>query len=219
VTDFAAEVEQWRELVAERAGEMPVDALLAWIAEESGGNPCADGLVAGTFSIEAGIFQTYFENVHSQVGGVTSADLRAACGADPHNQRPLRELTDDEKTAQVAAGIADAARSLDTARAQLLAASLEWTEPEQWCLAKLQHGLPAIPAMLLRPAAETQHAQTWRAWWLWLGGLNESQVAHLAPVVVKFGMHHEQDGSWRWVGLGRFAKNAETVGCAVGPLP
>lgn len=217
---FDAAVEVWRALVDEiKFDDQPTDALLAWIAEESGGNPCAVGIVEHGRNVEAGIGQQYFESPTGDVGGVTAAELRAPCGVDPHNSRALRELTDEEKIDQVSALVTDAAQSVTRAQAQLLRWTLVWTQPEQWCLAKLQHGLPAIPALLLGPARAAGQAGSWRAWWAWIDSLAPADILRLAPAVMRFGEHKQSDGAYVWVGLDRFRTNAELVGCAVGALP
>lgn len=246
---FDAAVEAWRDRVDElKYSDMPTDALLAWIAEESGGLPCAVGIVRGNFNVEAGIGQQYFETVASDVGGVKSADLRAACGTDPRNQRALRPLTDDEQIAQVSALVTDAKQSLDTGNAQLAAIGADWTPPERWCLAKLQHALPAISAWLLRPGALVVAADASYDQRQDLSVLHDAleedphraddTVAQLRAKAVggsvakswrtwfawvlslsETTLQHMAPPVARFYPLHKFAVNAERVGCAVGPIP
>jgi hypothetical protein len=134
---WAASVEQWRPLLEENAGDLPVEFLLAWIDRESGGNACSY-----TRYHEAGIFQLMPPD-NLDDAGVSLDELRAACSGS--TQQLARPLTDDERLVQVTSGIRYVNVCRDRARAKLAAAGADWpeTSTDFWKAVKLQHAYPA----------------------------------------------------------------------------
>jgi hypothetical protein len=153
-------VESWRPLIAEMAGDIPVEVLLRWIKHESGGNPCSTGAPAktGGGSIENGIFQLYSPDDDHLA---TPAQLH---GSFCSGQTCIRDLTLDEARIQVASGIAYVRSCRERARAQLKQAGVSWDETGRdfWSLVKMQHNLPSIPKQYipqLRPSSWSDFKQ------------------------------------------------------------
>ena len=141
-------VEQWRDLVTQMAGDLPPEFLLAWIACESGGNPCSY-----TSMGEAGLFQLMPpDNINT--AGTTVAALRAACVGN--TQQRARALTDDEKYEQVRSGIQYVNAMRQVAHNKLDAAGVDWPEDSAdfWRFTKLQHAYPGPSARWLANATQ-----------------------------------------------------------------
>jgi hypothetical protein len=139
-------VEQWRDLVSQMAGDIPVDFLMAWIACESGGNPCSYTSLG-----ESGIFQLMPPD-NTNTAGTTVAALRAMCiGA---TQKASRAATDDEKYEQVRSGIQYVNAMRAAAHRKLDAAGVDWPETsgDFWRFVKLQHAYPGPSAGWLAAA-------------------------------------------------------------------
>jgi hypothetical protein len=136
------QVESWRPLVTEMAGDIPVEVLLRWIKRESGGNPCATGAPAksGGGSIENGIFQLYSPDDDRFA---TPAQLH---GAFCSGQTCIRDLTLEEARIQVASGIAQVNSLRNLARAHLKGAGVVWEEvgSDFWSLVKMEHNVPVV---------------------------------------------------------------------------
>jgi len=134
------EVESWRPLVTEMAGDIPVEVLLRWIRRESEGNPCATGAPAksGGGSIENGIFQIYSPD------GDRFATPAQLHGAFCSGQTCIRDLTLEEARIQVASGIALVNSLRNLARAHLKGAGVVWEEvgSDFWSLVKMEHNIP-----------------------------------------------------------------------------
>lgn len=139
---FRPSTEQWRPLVARMAGDLPVDFLMAFIDEESGGNVCSLGIPG----VEAGLFQTFHPSDDRQ--GATFSQLRTACSGSSL----VRELTSDEAQLQVQVGMNKVRELRERARATLRAVGATWLEASTdfWKWVKLGHGLPAMQADLMR---------------------------------------------------------------------
>lgn len=139
---FRASTEQWRPLLQRFGAGLPVDFLLAFVDEESGGNVCSLGIPG----VEAGLFQTFHPS--DDRFGATFAQLRAACSG------PVlaRQLTPDEQVLQVQVGIAKVRDLYARARATLAAAGATWLESSTdfWKWVKLGHGLPAMQSELMQ---------------------------------------------------------------------
>jgi hypothetical protein len=153
----------WDDLLNELCGSLPVDFLQRWITRESAGNACSVGSIAQMnrdgYAREAGIGQVYFESPTQRVFGVTSNELRAYCA--PGTQNQTRDLTDDERRAQVQSLVSMATAFLAAADSKLAAQGLSWETPDRLALAKLHHGLPAIPKSLLPAANRAGRAGSW----------------------------------------------------------
>lgn len=126
------------------------DRCIAWITRESAGNPAAIGT-----QYEVGIFQIDMQD-GPRFGGTiaTLHDNFAAAPASARSaasQRLARDLTDDEEALQVSTGLAMVGHYRDVSLSELGAQGLTWSDDDVWCMTKLQHGLPGIPAELLAP--------------------------------------------------------------------
>lgn len=202
-------VEQWRDLVTQMAGDLPVEFLMAWIACESGGNPCSY-----TSMGESGIFQLMPpDNINT--AGTTVAALRAACVGN--TQQASRALTDDEKYEQVRSGITYANAMRAVAHNKLAAAGVDWPEDNAdfWRVVKLQHAYPGPTAGWL--ATATQQLGRPPASWAemrstipggfqgvldnaeWVGGFGEGGGSALSSLT------SSPEALVWWVGLGALA--------------
>lgn len=139
---FRASTEQWRPLLARMAPDLPVDFLLGWIDEESGGNICSLGIPG----VEAGLFQTFHPS--DDKFGASFSQLRPACSG----QSLTRPLTTDEQVLQAQVGINKVSFMRDRARQTLAAVGAVWLEASTdfWNWVKLGHGLPAMQADLMQ---------------------------------------------------------------------
>lgn len=155
MASFRPSVEQWRPLMQRLAGDLPVDFLMAFIDEESGGNPCSLGIP----NVEAGIFQTF--HPPDDRFGATFGQLRAACSGPVL----FRQMEPDEQELQVSSGVGLVRDLRNRARAALAAVGATWPEAttDFWNFVKLGHGLPAMQTDLMRQMASSLgHApRTW----------------------------------------------------------
>lgn len=151
------EVESWRPLVTEMAGDIPVEVLLRWIKRESGGNPCATGAPAssGGGSIENGIFQLYSPDADRFA---TPAQLH---GSFCSGQTCIRDLTLEEARIQVASGIASVDSLRNLARAHLKGAGVVWEEvgSDFWSLVKMEHNVPVVCRDYLKSVRPTSWSE------------------------------------------------------------
>lgn len=193
---------QWQPYLDELAGDVPVDFLLRWIARESAGNPCAVGslgqLQRDGYAREAGIGQLYFETSDQRVFGSTSSELRAYC--TPGTQSVSRDLTDEECRAQVVGLVAMATSYGQRARSALAAIGAEWQDEDVWTLAKLYHGLPALPRSFLPAGAAAGMTSDWTTWRAWLLSLDSDAVSAI------------DRGAAPYMPFGRIIQNAEYTG-------
>lgn len=143
-----AETEAWRELVAELAGDLPIEFLMAWIRRESDGNACSY-----TSAHESGLFQLMPPD-NTNVAGTTEAELRTACsGSSQHLARPF---TDDENRTNITKQLVYVNHCREVAHEKLSAAGVDWddeTDPDFWKFVKLQHAYPSPTAGWLAAAA------------------------------------------------------------------
>ncbi|HZJ67683.1 MAG TPA: hypothetical protein VFD36_29470 [Kofleriaceae bacterium] len=153
---FPPQVEQWRSFFRRLAPDLPTDFLLAWLAKESGGNPCALGIPG----VEAGIFQTF--HPADDRFGATFAQLRAPCGT---GQSLARAMSSDEAELQARAGanfvrgkVADAKRHLAAVGWNLSTSSADF-----WNAVKQEHALPCVMGDLL-PRVRAQLGRAPRSW-------------------------------------------------------
>lgn len=145
---FEPLVERWRFEIAKRAGDLPVDPLLTWIAMESGGDMSSTGT-----STEVGIWQLNLPggNDDSKYGatleGLRSiakkSDEQARQGRNPMD---LSWMTPAELDMQVGAGIRKVLAARDTVRKVLAANGATWPETSRdfGAAIKQVHGLPAV---------------------------------------------------------------------------
>lgn len=151
---FAKSVEDWRDLVTSKAGDLPINFLMAWISRESNGNPCSYTKFA-----EAGIFQL-MNGDNMNFGNTTLAAQHPAppCTAGIQTTAYFASLTPDQQNAQVQAGI-DYINNYARPQAHryLDAAGYSWDESSGsfWILVKQVFDSPAmIPGVLAAATAE-----------------------------------------------------------------
>lgn len=141
---FPPLVERWRDEVARRAGDLPVDALLEWIRLESGGDTCA-----GRGTRELGIWQLYFPDDAKY--GASAERLLAICAKSDLPGFSVAALTSAELDAEVGAGIRKVAAARDTVRRGLDQAGVRWSEAsfDFGSAVKQVHAAPAVITELL----------------------------------------------------------------------
>ncbi len=129
---------------------VPLPFALAWIEEESGGNPCAIGRAdqkgPDGFPREMGIAQLYNPTDLRELR-LSSSALRAYCSIDPNDlERVIRPLTPAEISVQAKAAIDMVVKSRTAAEHALMAAGATWRSDSRdfWRLVKLVHGLPGL---------------------------------------------------------------------------
>jgi hypothetical protein len=169
---FGPLVEQWRAVLDERRGDIPIEFLLSWLAHESGGNPCSTGFV-GPVKFEAGIGQQFFGSPNATTfGGVTLPQLRVGCSG----QTLTRALTDDEKEPHLVAFLGEVENNRSKANQQLDAAGINWPEEAEdfWMAVKLVHALPCIPLSFYKPAAEAGRARNFVEFEAFVNGLSRA---------------------------------------------
>ena len=207
---FDSLVERWRAEVAKRAGDLPVDALLQWIASESGGDIAAKGLPN-----EAGIWQLMFPDDAKY--GTTLAELQAIAAKSNRPGFTLAQLAPAEIEAEVGAGIRKAAAAREAVRSVFASSGVRWPETSMdfGAAVKQIHALPAVIAELVPKIA---HASGPPVDW-----------AHLRAAVMAFPPSQMSDSLRRFAFAPSTAKppranriedtmaNAEEVGRAWGP--
>jgi len=193
LTPLVYTTNSWADMLAAAAPDLPTARLLAWIAEESGGNPCALGT-----RYEVGIFQIDMQD--GPVAGGSVDTLHGNFAAGPTSQVRARSLTADEEALQVSTGVTYVRSCL--ARAQQAAPT--WEGADLWSLTKMCHALPAIVSQLLPQAAAAGHASSWADFKGYALGCQRSQL----PTVLQ-----------RYAPLDRFFANAGRVGGADGAAP
>lgn len=165
---FAQQVEDWRDLVTQKAGDLPINFLMAWISRESAGSVCSF-----TNYGEAGIFQL-MPGDNMTYGKTTPAIQHpvppCAAGANGTSQG-FSSVTPDIQDAQVQAGI-DYINNYARPQAHKIldAAGYSWDESSGsfWQLVKMIFNYPApLPALLANATAELGAPPpdwaTWRA--------------------------------------------------------
>lgn len=120
--------------------------MLAWLAKESGGNPCALGIPG----VEAGIFQTF--HPADDRFGATFSQLRSACSGGKLN----RPLTSDEAVLQAKVGVNFIRNKVAVASAHFAAAGIKFPKSSKdfWIGVKQEHALPCVMAILPRVTAK-----------------------------------------------------------------
>ena len=142
---FPPLVERWRDEVAKRAKDLPVDAILEWIRIESGGDMCSVGNPN-----EVGIFQLFFPSDAKH--GATLDGLRAICGKSKRqNPRDISWLSEAELDMQVGAGISKVLASRERVRQVFGQNGVAWPEGsfDFGSAVKQIHATPAVITELL----------------------------------------------------------------------
>lgn len=159
-------VESWRNIVTRMAPavNVPVTAVMSWMAVESAGKPGAvggvdkDGFVARDAEgniLETGLFQLYSPG-EIVTAGTTVAKMRVNCSVQDGKGRAaieamIRPLTNEQATEHIRAGLqflTHQLRKADEAIASVT--SRRWSDWDRWALAKLRHGLPMLAGTGLR---------------------------------------------------------------------
>lgn len=195
-------VQAWRPLIDQNVNfgdpSRDTDRMLAWIAEESGGNPASLGA-----PFEVGIFQLDLED--GPAWGASIQTLHGNFTADATSQTLTRPLTDDEKLLQVTSGLAFVAHARSVAQTALDQAGLTWSADDVWCLTKLVHALPVLVTSFVPACANALGtAITWTEFRSWCENLTADQVDAINKIS-------------RYMPFGRLFDNAEVVGYLPGP--
>lgn len=215
-----AGAEFWRHLVAQYAGDIPVEALIAWIDEESGGKPCSLGMIVNGADIECGIFQLMAPG-NTNDGGTTCSALRASC-AGPASSTAARSLTPDEQVLQVTSGIRYVQVQRAAVRQALAAVGANWPEAtgDFWALVKSRHGVPTVASDLL-PAVAQKLGHAPSSWSEFVNTYTKMVAGEIPPSLRRFFLSPSKDGYRNR--LDDVIANADKVGRAVGlplsPLP
>ncbi len=151
---YTQTIESWRPL-AKMATDIPTEAIMAWISEESNGNPCAigdppDPKSGARYPQEYGLFQLNAQDPEN-LKIATPAYLRDDyCAVGPNWHIQTRGLSETEKAIQMTAGVNLLRLCRDHARSQLAKAGVVWDEngPDFWNLVKMWHASPGLMAML-----------------------------------------------------------------------
>ncbi len=137
---FKASAEQWRPLFQKYGSDLPQDFLVAWLHNESGGNPCSLGIP----NVEAGIFQTY--HPADDKYGATFSQLRAGCSGSTLVNPSLVD-----RDLQVRSGLNYVRGKIAAAQTHMFAAGVNWpmSSPDFWIAVKQEHALPCVMGDLL----------------------------------------------------------------------
>lgn len=188
----------WAPLLAAAAPDLPTDKLVAWIREESDGQPGALGTV-----YEVGIFQIDLED--GPAWGASIATLHGNFTVSASSQVLTRELTDAEEQLQVSSGIAYVRHCLSVAQSYLSNAGASWDDEDLWCLVKLVHALPALVVAYVPAAAQADTVQSWGDYRSFCESLSSTDAAAISSAAA------------RYMPWGHLFDNAEKVGYAGQP--
>ncbi len=148
-------ITRWLPVVSAEAvaAGVPVDFAMAYLAIESGGNPCEVGERSAVGPDgeprEVGLFQIYnpddFEALKAKASELRTYCVKPAPGT-PNPQRLSRKMTSDEMIRHVKLGIDNIKRQQRTADRFLTSNHVMWNPsgPDYWSFVKLVHGLPSI---------------------------------------------------------------------------
>jgi hypothetical protein len=141
---FLPLVERWRAEVEKRAKGLPVNAVLAWIAIESGGDTCSPGNPT-----EAGIFQLSFPADAKY--GATLEGLLSICAKSKRPGFDISQLSEAELDMEVGAGIRKILASRDLVRQVFGQNRVTWPETsfDFGSAIKQIHATPAVITELL----------------------------------------------------------------------
>jgi hypothetical protein len=137
---FPPLVERWRNEVAKRAKDLPVNALLEWIRIESGGDMCSIGGPA-----EVGIWQLSFPSDAKY--GATLEGLRSLCEQSKHHDPAnISWLSESDLDMEVGAGIRKVLDARDTVRRVFGQTGVRWPEAsfDFGSAVKQIHATPAV---------------------------------------------------------------------------
>lgn len=143
---LSSSAQSWSPLVRELAtDDAEAKFAVAWLAKESNGNACAFGSANAKGPDgnprEIGLGQLYNPDDFTALG-LSPSDFRAYC--KPGTQQLTRQLTDDERRAQVAALLGLVRKSKARATGLLAQVGASWTVADTYRFTKLQHGLPGL---------------------------------------------------------------------------
>lgn len=197
-------VEYWRPLLERFTAEgevgegIPVEACLAWIKEESGGNPADLGA-----PYEVGIFQLDLED--GPAWGGTLDTLHGNFTDSATSKRVVRPLTTAEEELQVRSGLQYLQHARNRAHGLLAAKNIDWGEGRDfWAYVKLYHALPRLTDNYFNAAAGAGGASDWDSYRAWVQNLSQSDAAEINSAVAT-----------RYYPFDKYFSNAENVGNAV----
>lgn len=214
---FPPLVERWRSELARRAGDIPVDALLAWILIESGGNLSSTGL-----STEVGPFQLNLApGSEDHVYGATLEGLRDIArrsDAPGHNPADLSWMSDADLDQAIGAGVRKVAAARNDIRRILAQSGLAWPENSYdfGSAVKQVHALPSVIYELMPKVAAAARAagaplRGWNDFHQHVMALPANQTGAAAPYAAAPSQHHLHSR------LEDTLDNAEIAGSAWGP--
>src|SRR5438067_7891500 len=124
-------VAYWQPQLAQHAAELAdaMPKLLAWIAEESGGNPADLGAL-----YEVGIAQLDLQD--GPAWGASIATLHGNFTATAASKDVARWLTDDEELLQVTSMLEYVRHARNVALRELANNNLSWSDDDTWALTK-----------------------------------------------------------------------------------
>lgn len=189
-SDFPASVEQWRSLLEQNAGDLPINFLLSWIQNESGGYPCDYSSYH-----ETGIFQLMPPD-NTRDAGTTEDALRTACASG--SSQAARQLTSDELLLQVTTGVTYVNHERAVAHQILDQIGVDWPESSAdfWSLVKLHHtvGGGTLNTWMSQAIQNLGHAPT--SWNEFVSNVPSSDASNKwLPFAAKIGAFGEGGGS------------------------
>ena len=140
-------MQSWKLLFDAIGPDIPGPVKMAWIAEESGGNPCAIGETPSPGAAhpqEYGIAQLNYEDP-SNLAIARPEAVRAMCGSGPGMWAVmLRDMTDAEQLAEAGYALDLMRHCRDVIRP--FVAGWGWSElgGDFWSMVKLWHASPAL---------------------------------------------------------------------------
>jgi len=189
-------------LISSKYPRVKMAPALKWIADESGGNPCAwgdpppEGTAEDGNPREIGIGQLYNPDDFNRLK-ITSSSLRAYCV--PGSQRLSRKLSPQEMIDQVTYTVMEpimwGMEKVDTLAAQY---TLPWGEVDYWKLVKAPHALPGIintgfPAVVKKLGRTPGDWNEFRQ----VLGMDSDEVRQKA--LKRQPMTDEEKTRWRWM--------------------
>ena len=189
----------WTRLLVDRASDLPLQRMLAWIQAESQGYPQSLGA-----STEVGLFQIDMQDGPAFGGSVETLHANFCEG-----RRRVRDLTDDEEALQIDTGANMVRAFYRDAQAKLAAQGASWSEDDVWCFTKLHHALPIIQRALVA-AKGAGAAASWGDFKAYVNTLaGEDAAAAMNASTAQVNRYYAYEGTNAW---NRYFDNAELVG-------
>lgn len=197
----------WAAQLAAAATDLPTARLVAWIAEESGGNPA---------SVPANGFEVGIAQINTQDGAFHSWTREQLHGTgawtnDARSQVLTRALTADEESIQVQSTIQQARDCLAQAQTQI--GGNTWSSQDTWAMCKMNHALGhGGTTWLVNQATSASAMSSWSAFKGYVLSLTASQI----PSNIVQG---RERGLRAYYPFNRFFVNSERVSAADGSTP